>query len=176
MVIASLGHWLTTHPAYADWGVAVGTFALALATVVLAGQTRSETKKVAEQAIANLRAFVYPEGSAEWAQARGEWAGVGNQWALPLRNGGPGLALNVSGTARWPATKTETTLMAGSIAPGARFNARPAAPVTGGWADSVGELRYSDLNGDKWVTRFKLKLGDGNQLYAEHEPPELATP
>lgn len=50
MLLASLGHWLTTHPAYADWGVAIGTFALALATVVLAGQARSEAKKVAQQA------------------------------------------------------------------------------------------------------------------------------
>jgi hypothetical protein len=50
VLIASLGHWLTTHPEYADWGVAVGTFALALATVFLAWQARSEAKKVADQA------------------------------------------------------------------------------------------------------------------------------
>jgi hypothetical protein len=49
VLIASLGHWLTAHPEYADWGVAVGTLALALATVVLAAQARSEAKKVAEQ-------------------------------------------------------------------------------------------------------------------------------
>ena len=50
MIIASLGQWLTAHPAYADWGVAVGTFALALATVFLALQARSEARKVADQA------------------------------------------------------------------------------------------------------------------------------
>ena len=41
---------LIAHPAYADWGVAVGTFALAPATVFLALQARSEAKKVADQA------------------------------------------------------------------------------------------------------------------------------
>jgi len=50
MLIASLGQWLTHHAAYADWGVAIGTFALALATVTLAWQARSEAKKVAQQA------------------------------------------------------------------------------------------------------------------------------
>jgi hypothetical protein len=50
VVLASLGHWLTQHPAYADWGVAVGTILLAGATFFLAWQARSEARKVAQQA------------------------------------------------------------------------------------------------------------------------------
>jgi hypothetical protein len=50
VVLASLEHWLTQHPAYADWGVAVGTILLAGATFFLALQARSEAKKVADQA------------------------------------------------------------------------------------------------------------------------------
>ena len=43
------------------------------------------------------------------------------------------------------------------------------------WDGVSGELLYSDLNGDRWRTRFKIAFGEGNQLYAEHEQPELAT-
>jgi len=50
VILASVGHWLTQHPEYADWSVAAGTFALAVATFVLARQARSETEEVTRQA------------------------------------------------------------------------------------------------------------------------------
>jgi hypothetical protein len=173
--------WTDRWTSLAEWLVAAGTLGLAAATYWLARRAREEAQAVrkesdrlGDQARAVLRAYVYPESSAEWAQARGEWTSVGNQWALPLRNGGPGLALNVAGSIKVEGVEDTTPLVAGSIASGRTLNARPAAPVAG-WGKVSGELRYRDLNGDEWVTRFRMLMSEGEsgQLYAEHDPPEL---
>jgi hypothetical protein len=50
VILASVGHWLTEHPEYADWSVAAGTILLAVATFVLARQARSEAEEVTKQA------------------------------------------------------------------------------------------------------------------------------
>jgi hypothetical protein len=72
-------------------------------------------------------------------------------------------------------TADPTTLYAGSIAPGETLNARPPASLTAGWGKVSGELRYSDLNGDQWRTRFKTLMSEGEsgQLFIEHDEPEL---
>jgi hypothetical protein len=167
----------------ADWLVAIGTGALAAATFTLAKRAREEaqavrkeSERLGEQARAALRAEVYPESSAEWAQGSGEWAGETSR-KLPLRNGGPGLALNVTGTVTFEGVEGRTPLYAGSIAPGGTLNARPRAPLTAGWGKASGELRYSDLNGDEWLTRFRMRMSEGEsgQLYVQHDPSELVT-
>jgi hypothetical protein len=173
--------WLHDWAPLADWVVALGTGLLAAATFVLATRAsqeaeavRKEATQLGEQARANLRAQVYPESSAEWAQGSGEWAGETNR-KLPLRNGGPGLALNVTGSITVEGIEGATSLYAGSIAPGGTLNARPPAPLAAGWGKVSGVLRYSDLNGDEWCTRFRMLMSEGEsgQLYAEHDPPEL---
>jgi hypothetical protein len=173
--------WLHDWAPLADWLVAAGTGLLAIATFRLArraGQeteaVRKESDRLGEQARAALRAQVYPESSAEWAQGSGEWAGETSR-KLPLRNGGPGLALNVTGSITIEGIDSTTPLYAGSIAPGGTLNARPPAPLAAGWGKVSGELRYNDLNGDEWVTRFRMRMSEGEsgQLYAEHDPPEL---
>jgi hypothetical protein len=61
----------------------------------------------------------------------------------------------------------------GRIAPGRRINARLAEQMEGGWGGTYhGELDYGDLNGDRWMTRFSVRLGEGNQIVVEHEQPE----
>lgn len=174
--------WLERWAPLAEWGVAAGTFALAVATFVLARRVRDEAAavrdeatRVAEQAVASLRAYVYPETSIEWAWNLDMVGGtVLRDKALPLRNGGPGVALNVTGHVRRGTEGDPIALYVGSIAPGQAINARLAHPIEGGWGGWagtwLGDLLYGDLNGDQWTTGFTITLRDG-QLVVEHEPP-----
>jgi hypothetical protein len=182
-VIEGLHEWLERWAPLAEWGVAVGTAALALATYALAKRAseeatavRAEAEQLAAQGAAALRAYAYPETTAEWAWGAGEWGEGRRDRVLPLRNGGPGVALNVGGHFQAGTQGRHTTLYAGSIAPGQAFNARPATPIEGGWASWVGsyhcELSYSDLNNEHWTTRFTITVGEDYQIVAEHQPPE----
>ena len=69
---------------------------------------------------------------------------------LPLRNGGPGVALNVEGQVRL-GTQGEVS----------RFYACSIAPALGGCQHPRRGVRYSDLNDDRWITRFTIKRGEG---------------
>jgi hypothetical protein len=164
--------WLERWAPLAEWGVVLGTLGLAAATVWLA----SRTNKAAEaQGAAALRAHVYPETTAQWAWGtEGGASGLG-QRVLPLRNGGPGVAINVEGQVRRGTEGERIALYAGSIAPGHIINARPAVQIEGGWGAWAGtwhgELHYGDLNGDRWTTRFTIAQGEGNQIVVEHESP-----
>jgi len=173
--------WLERWAPAAEWGVAIGTAALAVATLVLVRHARDEVAAVrqeathlADQAVRSLRAYVYPESDVEWALGLNEEATYRHQW-IPLRNGGPGLALNVRGEFVNGAG-APVSLYAGSIAPGRAEKARAATPVADGWAGARGELRYDDLNGEAWVTHFAISVGDNNALVVEHEPPEREPP
>jgi DNA-binding transcriptional regulator of glucitol operon len=174
-------HWLDKWSALAEWLVAAGTLGLAAATYVLARRARdeaeavrSESDRLGEQARAALRAYVYVETSAGWAQGidapEMRWSAYRLQF-LPLRNGGPGVALDVRGTLVEPISGTTIPIYAGGVPPGQSLITRPRSAVSS-WEGVLGELRYGDLNGDEWVTRFRFALGEGNQLYAEHDPPE----
>jgi hypothetical protein len=179
--------WLERWAPAAEWGVVIGTLALAAATVWLARRTnkaaeaaQAEAAQVAAQGAAALRAYVYPESSAEWAWSitgyTSEIGGGLGQRVLPLRNGGPGIALNVDGHVRRGTEGERIELYAGSIAPGHLIDARPATQIEGGWGSWAGtwrgELRYGDLNNDRWITYFTIMIGSGNQIVVQHEPPE----
>ncbi len=41
---------------------------------------------------------------------------------------------------------------------------------------AYGEVEYSDLAGNSWVTRFTFELGQGNQIVCQHEAPERKEP
>ena len=174
--------WLERWAPLAEWGVAIRTAMLALATVWLASRTkeaadaaREEVTQIAEQGRATLRAYVYPEATHEWAWGRGSSGDLRDK-VLPLRNGGPGVALNVEGQVQMGTEGMVITLYASSIAPGQAINARLAQPVSGRWGAWQwtwhGELRYGDLNGDFWTT-FRVSVKEG-QLVIEHESPSRA--
>jgi hypothetical protein len=132
--------WLERWAPLAEWGVVLGTLGLAAATVWLASRTnkaaeaaQAEAMQVAAQGAAALRAHVYPETTAQWAWGtEGGASGLG-QRVLPLRNGGPGVAINVEGQVRRGTEGERIALYAGSIAPGHIINARPAVQIEGGW-------------------------------------------
>jgi hypothetical protein len=176
--------WLDRWAPLAEWAVAAGTIGLAIATYAVARSARAEAQAVSteatqltEQAQASLRAYVYPESTAEWAWGAREWAEGFRDRVLPLRNGGPGVALNVGGHVDRGTEGERIELYAGSIAPGHTINARPARQIEGGWGswDGTwhGELRFGDLNDDHWITHFTITVGaGGGQIVVQHEPPE----
>jgi hypothetical protein len=63
-------------------------------------QVAEQVKLQREQAELNLRAYVYPSTPAGWASGRADWQDR-RLGVLPLKNGGPGIALNVEGKAFW---------------------------------------------------------------------------
>ena len=190
LVSSGLHDWLARWAPLADWSVAAGTALLAFATFYLALKARAEARSVAddskqiaaqvalqrEQIARADRAHVFPSTPTGWAIGAVEWQGR-RAGVLPIKNGGPGLALNVNGKVYWrnqgagEAWRT-VTIYAGTIASGDEVEARLSANVNG-WADAIGYLFHSDLAGEGWLTEFKYILGDGNQLVCEHKAPEL---
>jgi hypothetical protein len=191
-------HWLDRWAPLADWLVAAGTILLALATFMLARRARDEAKAVREDAdqVAEQvrlqreqmergsRAYVYPHVPWDWARGELFWAGGPkmNLTALPLKNGGPGLARNVHGKARWPLGEEdfyETTLYGSSIAPGDEIQTRLSQDAlawggSGGSGGAEGYVLYTDLAEQEWVTRFVFRSEEG-QLVGEHEAPVLVS-
>lgn len=58
--------WLDRWAPAAEWGVAIGTIALAAATYLLARHTRREVKLSAQQLSAAQRPYVYPLVTEKW--------------------------------------------------------------------------------------------------------------
>jgi len=182
-------HGLDDTASVASWAVAVGTFGLALATYRLARGAADEVEAVRDEAsqVAKQielqreqmddarRAFVFPSVPYGWALAEGEWSSR-QKAVLPIKNGGPGLALNVQGRiVRWRGqgrSFAQVTLVGSSVAPGDGAEVRLSEVVPEGWAGWSGYLRYSDLLGDSWVTYFRFRPEPG-LLAGEHSPPEL---
>lgn len=97
----------------------------------------------------------------------------GNQ-VLPLKNGGPGLALNVHGACFVRSTdggpRHSRELHGGTIAAGDTLDARLSDAVPG-WGGVEGFVEFDDLADEKWVTHFRFGHGPTNQLVCFHDPP-----
>lgn len=140
------------------------------------------TKQIAlqrEQMEASTQAHVYPWVATDWVMETEFWVGGKQLAMLPLKNGGPGLALNVQGRVVWnlaPGRWQEIAIDAGSIAPSDPVNARISEPAATGWPGATGYVRYYDLSGRGWVTFFRFDEGLGGLLVGQHLPPEAFTP
>lgn len=154
---------------------AIGSLAAAAATTVLAGVTLwlvratrgmvGAAKKGLEddwsREWAAQRPVVYPLVSVEWAYGH-----IPRKIVLPLKNGGRGPALNVTGTitAVSGETRYERTIVAGTIAAGELLDARIETPGIEDWSAASGVLRYSDLVGGSYETPFTFSLAPGDEL------------
>jgi len=187
---AGLRGWLDDWAPLAEWLVAGGTILLALGTFRLAKQATREAQAVTEDArqVANQvtlqreqmerggRAYVYPSTPSGWAVGAAEWQDR-RLTVLPIKNGGPGLALNVEGKMYWRnpgegVSWRTLTIYGGSVAPMDSVDARVSQNVQWGWQEGKGYLRYTDLSGSLWLTEFEYTLGEGGQLVGKHSPPE----
>lgn len=182
--------WLVRWAPLAEWLVAIGTSGLAAATFVLARRARDEAAAVRneativaeqvqlqrEQSVAATRPAVYPVPLFDWTRGAGVYSVRSTNDVLPIKNGGPGLALNVHGAcfARDPDSLSRPIsleLYAGTLAANESFDATTECAVPHGWATVEGFILYNDILGDEWVTHFKCGLGRGGRLIVGHEPP-----
>lgn len=186
--------WLEGTAPLAEWLVAGGTAALALATYTLAKRAGEEAAAVRdearivteqvelqrEQLESAIRPVVVPSTPLDWVLGTGVYAGMEKtKSSVLLVNCGNGPALNTHGVLYWEhrgsGISAGRKFYAGSIAAGETLGARMSVPYVAGLAHAVGYVRFLDLAGDEWATEFRYGLGDGNQLYCDSQPPERLT-
>jgi hypothetical protein len=164
-VIGSLTDW---HGwSWAGWSalVSVGTLLLAWGTFVLARRTdranatsadalRFEAKKAAE---AN-QPYVVPYGLAAWVQAHDNLTNYHWHDRFPLKNVGPGAALNVTGTFTIEVSEVQLSFAPTSLAAGEAevvdVQWPPRKPHFFG--NGQGRLEYDDIDGTTWCTAFSI--------------------
>ncbi|HWB23340.1 MAG TPA: hypothetical protein VG652_10675 [Gaiellaceae bacterium] len=155
-------------PRWIDWQV----FALAFAgfgTLLLAGATLAlvkssdrnmrETRRLAQLAEreqdARLRPAVMLWHDVEW------FSNVPHRnHGLPFHNTGGGPAINVDVQVYWHAGNC--ALATTSIGPGERTRLFARKPIPD-FAETWGLIRYSDLLGRRWETRFNIETGPDGQ-------------
>jgi hypothetical protein len=106
------------------------------------------------------RPLVYPVLLPVWLSPRWEdespYTTTKGQ-LLPVKNGGRGPALNVSGTVitiSSTGVTQERQMVAGTIAAGDLLDARLTAPEVDDWSTVRGKLEYHDLVGGHYLTPF----------------------
>jgi hypothetical protein len=160
----------------AEWAVALGTLTLAAFTLALARESRRQIALQREQIQAAQRPVVYPVTPADWAMGGGVSANRRKMF-LPVANGGPGVALNVTGRVMQRPERgsgvRESQIIAGSIGPGGEQYARLDSEWPS-WNNTIGFLRYWDLLGNEWITDFTCGIAIGDQISIEARPPRRA--
>lgn len=170
--------------------VAIGTLALAAVTLVLVLITRSSVSAASKQieferkrADAAQWPRAFPAPSSEWTASRGNYAGLGSSHVLPVKNGGTGVALNVSGELDFTGQGGRMVrFVTTSIAPGDGVDLQiewprapapaPSAPghpavyhadaeVEKNWTKVGGHLTYQDIAKGHSLTRFTIETEGG---------------
>jgi len=179
--VESFRHDLEAWAPAAEWGVALGTILLAIATFVVARRARDEAAAVRDEAeqvreqitlqrdeaAERLRPCVYPVTPPEWAYARGEFEGQRDRLLL-VKNGGKGIALEAGGHISWRdehGNAIRTELVAGPIGPSDELVARLVPhPGVLRWTDATGTLIFKDASGLEYQTRFGFEVAPGNEI------------
>jgi hypothetical protein len=141
----------------AEWAVAGGTLALAIATFALALSARRQAKIAADHVVAIQRPLVAPIITQEWerfgqAQAR-----------IALKNTGLGPAYNVEGGLYWTGgAGGASSIMRTTLGPGDSKATRVAGEgININWPAAIGFLRYRDSAGEEWQTHFRFRAVQG---------------
>jgi hypothetical protein len=137
--------------------VAVGTIILAGATLVLAGGVWWQVRLQGEQLAASERPAVYPITPHDWLETIGD----GGRW-LSFRNGGTGIARNVRGKIWWHTEGGEAALLGQTL--GANDHARLRVgdqKRIGQWSGAEGYVKYEDVRGVEWQSRFRYEQTEG---------------
>jgi hypothetical protein len=183
--------WLEDTAPLAEWLVAGGTAALALATYTLAKRAADEAQAVRdeakivgdqvtlqrEQMEVAQRPHVFPAPPGDWAVREGVYGGSGSD-VLPVKNGGPGAALNVKGQLTWgPPSGMTVQIVPTSLGPGDFQDLRlhweyPQRD----WESVRGWLDYEDVAGGRWRTNFRIYLEGGRRYVDVHETRLMMRP
>lgn len=158
--------------------VALGTLALALGTFFLALQARNEagavereSQQIAEQVTlqreqleAGQRPYVIPFAPTDWSWKDGIGRYGQGQWKylLPVKNAGPGAALNVQGSLDFgPPSGVKAPIIRTSLGPGdsddLRLHVEAAWSQKVDWTSVAGLLDYEDSQGGRWRTEFRIE-------------------
>lgn len=168
-----------------DLIVGAGTLALAIFTARLSASARDEGRAVKEQAQAvtqqvelqfgaeqaAIAPFVIPAPEPTWAWSEGAGIYADNGWRqlLPVKNAGPGAALNVHGALEFgPPSGLHVPIISTSLAGGDRENLRLhwEVPTAGDWSNVQGWIEYEDISGRPRRTEFKIRT-DQTARYVE---------
>ncbi len=158
-----------------DWELAsivltgLGTTALALVTWQSVSASSRQLAVEAKRLEASQWPRLFPVALNDWIASSGDYDNERWRRVLPVRNGGPGVALNVTGHLEWKkspgdAVNTVTT----SIGPGDLQDLRPnwigqQRPLESEkWDQVAGRLDYDDINGGRWRTSFRIET-EGNR-------------
>jgi hypothetical protein len=95
----------------------------------------------------------------EWSRGSGFGAYAEHRWAsvLPVKNVGPGAALNVTGRLSLGAVTLD--IIPTSIAPGERADLPirwPSASLKN-WDGASGTLNFDEIDGTGWQSRFRIE-------------------
>jgi hypothetical protein len=163
--------------------VAVGTLALAGVTYVLVRATRDSVTSAARQIEIERKRTeaaqwprVFPAPSADWVGSTDRYSGEWSSRLLPVKNGGPGVALNVQADLDFTSQEGGTIIRTSttSIASGDEVDLRldwpnpPRSSTSTGtgvqtlWLNVKGRLLYQDLAGNHWVTNFTIETEGSN--------------
>ncbi len=124
----------------------------------------ADSVKLQQQQIeAGYRPNVFPITPWEWTQNAGRYGGARNV-LLPLKNSGPGVALNVNAELYWRSPDSpqsiQTEIATGTIAPADESDARLTRGISN-WEDVRGFVSYRDLMGQEWRTHFVFRQMEG---------------
>jgi hypothetical protein len=163
-----------------EWVVAGAEIILACGTVFLGLQARNEARSVSqeagqvgeqvklerEQMEAALRPYVIPAPDSDWSWHQGLGKYAGGEWrkVLPVKNAGPGAALNVRGELNFgPPSGTYVAIIPTSLASGDRedLGVHWDASARDDWDSLTGMLDYEDVQGGRWRTDFGVNEENG---------------
>jgi hypothetical protein len=171
--------WVTVEAktTIGDLLVGVGTFALAAFTYRLGREARSEGRQIATQVAlerermeSDAQPWVVPAPNPAWSWKEGEGRYADGVWMrlFPVKNIGPGSALNVRGSLKWGSPSgVHVDMLPTSVGPREREDLRVHwdAPTHQEWQRVQGTLDYGDSVGRRWRTTFEiLTLNEGRYV------------
>lgn len=156
---------LADSAVWADWFVAGGTLTLAAYTGWLARRTHQANQTSvdlleleATKADDALQPYVVPFGLSEWVQAHASPTKLQWQDRFPIKNVGPGAALNVTGAFTIAGSETVVSFAPTSLASGdaelvdVQWPARRPHVLGNG----EGFIECDDVTGTTWRTLFAI--------------------
>jgi hypothetical protein len=190
VVVVLAAGWVTITGSMTagDLVVGVGTLALAgftyrlgSAALVESGEVRAQVAIERERLDSEAQPWVVPAPDPGWTWHSGEGRYAGEEWRrlLPVKNVGPGAALNVKGTLNWPPPSgTVVDIMSTSIGAGEREDLRVnwAPSPKDDWRRVEGVLEYGDVNKRRWQTRFVIEERDGVRTVEVTEVLDISRP
>jgi hypothetical protein len=180
--------------------VSIGTLALAGGTVFLAFQAKDEASSVAreakqvgaqaqaareqielqrEQMEAVTLPYVVPAPDKAWASGEGSYRDDAWMHVVPIKNVGPGTALNVRGRLEFgPPSGVTVEFIPTSLAPGdavelgLHWDAPPRPRDE--WTGLTGVIEYDDVSGRPWRSSFRWRDQNGVRYITPMAPALLA--